>query len=240
MKLKALIVDDEPLAHEIIVEYAADIDFIDIVEQCYKPTDAINYLNQHKVDLVFLDIQMPRLKGLDLLRTLRHPPIVIITSAYEEYALESYELDVCDYLLKPFRFDRFLKATNKALQLYQLKQPQQTQKDSNTIIPKEDEPIIIKTDKRLIQLQMNAIFYLESFGNYVKIWTENQFYLTPRTLSSFEEQLENTSFSRVHRSFIINRHHFKFLEGNTIRLANQSRIPIGKNYKNDFLKILES
>ncbi|MEM1124793.1 MAG: response regulator, partial [Bacteroidota bacterium] len=119
--LKALIIDDEPLAHMVILEYVKDIPFIEVVGQCNLATEAISALRQQPVDLLFLDINMPKIKGLDFLRTLKNPPLVIITSAYQEYALESFELDVCDYLLKPFRFDRFLRAVNKAQEVYQLK-----------------------------------------------------------------------------------------------------------------------
>ena len=114
MQLKALIIDDEPLAHDIIQAYADDVPFLDITGNCHLATEALTYLHDHEVDLIFLDINMPKLKGLDFLRVLKDPPVVVVTSAYEEYALESFELDVCDYLHKPFRFDRFLKAVERA------------------------------------------------------------------------------------------------------------------------------
>lgn len=239
MKLKALIIDDEPLAHKIILEYAKDAEHIDIVGQCYLATDALSILRNQEVDLLFLDINMPKLKGLDFLRTLTKKPLVIITSAYQEYALESFELDVCDYLLKPFRFDRFLKATNKAYELFQLhnrgKNPV-----SNRIVDATEEQnhLFIKSDKRHIQLDIADIFYIESYGNYVKIWLENEFHLTPRTLTSFTEQLPTNDFFKIHKSFIVNRKHIAYVEGNMVKMKNDKVLTIGKNHRAEFKRFI--
>jgi len=155
---------------------------------CYLATDALSILRNQEVDLLFLDINMPKLKGLNFLRTLTEKPLFIITSAYEEYALESSELAVCDYLLKPFRFDRFLKATNKAYELFQLKNAPQVPIFNRVVgAVEEQNHLFIKSDKRHIQLDISDIFYIESYGNYVKIWLENEFYLTPITFTSFTE-----------------------------------------------------
>jgi len=241
MTLKTLILDDEPLAHKVILEYAKDISFIDIVGQCYLATEALAMLNKQPVDLIFLDIQMPKLKGLDFLRTLKQQPLVIVTSAYEEYALESFELDVCDYLLKPFRFDRFLKAVNRALEMYQLQQqPPATPAAAPQTNSNETRQLFIKSDKRLIQLDLATIFYLESFGNYVKIWQKNDFYLTANTLTSFDEQLPTTDFFRIHKSFIINRNHIHYVEGNSVMLQNGQRLPVGKSYRTAFKQFISN
>lgn len=232
MTLKALIIDDEPLAHDIVLEYAKSIPFIEIVGQCYLATEAISILNQQPIDLLFLDIQMPKIKGLDFLRTLKNPPLVIITSAYEEYALESFELDVCDYLHKPYRFDRFLKAANKALDWHQLKkQPPPLQAADSTMKQTVPNHIFIKSDKKQIKVNLKEIYYLESYGNYVKVWLKDTFLLTPATLSSFEESLPTDSFLRIHKSFIINKEDIDYLEGNMIYLKNKKYLPIGKNYR---------
>ncbi len=189
MKMRCLIVDDEPLAHEVILKYIGDLPFLQTVGQCYLATEALSFLRTQQVDLIFLDIRMPKLNGLDFLRTLQQRPLVIITSAYEEHALESFDLEVCDYLLKPFRFERFLKAANRALSIFTLQQ----QPSINAIqpTPSSTEPgsIYIRSDKKLVQFNLNEIWYLESLGNYVKIWNEQKYILTPRTLTSFEEQL---------------------------------------------------
>jgi DNA-binding LytR/AlgR family response regulator len=234
MKLKALIIDDEPLAHEIIIGYLEDVPFIEIVGQCYLATEALTLLSQEKVDLLFLDINMPKLSGIDFLKILSDKPQVIITSAYQEYALESFELDVCDYLLKPFRFDRFLKAVNKALEQYKLTQRIEFNKEDGTITEKpetEDNSIFIKVDKKLLQIEINDIIYLEAYGNYVKVWIGNKSYLTPRTLSSFEEQLNSNSFMRIHKSYIVQKQHIQFIEAAKVQMANDKTLPLGKNFK---------
>ena len=239
MSLRCLIVDDEPLAHGVITEYAKDIPFVNIIGHCYRATEAIDFLSKHPVDLIFLDIRMPKLNGLDFLRTLQHKPLVIITSAYEEYALESFDLAVCDYLLKPFRLDRFLKAINRALELYNLKKQTDSPIAAEKTNARKNGQISIKADKRHILVKVDEIQYLESLGNYVKVWQDADFLLTPRTLGSFEEQLPGDSFIRIHKSFILNKSYVDYLEGNTIVLKNGQQVPIGKNYKS-FIKQLLS
>ncbi len=231
MNLRALIIDDEPLAHKIILEYANATPYLEIVGQCYLATEALVFLQQQEVDLIFLDIQMPKLKGLDFLRTLARPPAVIITSAYEEYALESFELAVSDYLLKPFRFDRFLKAVNRVLELKQLQRPAEAASlDNPASSMAEPERLFIKSEKRMIQLNIPDIHYLESYGNYVKVWLANEFHLTPRTLTSFEEQMP-IDFRRIHKSYIINKKQVDYIEGNQVMMKNKKLLPIGKNHR---------
>jgi two-component system LytT family response regulator len=233
MKIRCLIVDDEPLAHQVILKYVEDIPFLEVVGQSYLATEALSFLSTHAVDLIFLDIRMPKLSGLDFLRTLQQRPMVIITSAYEEHALESFDLEVCDYLLKPFRFDRFLKAANRALAVYTLRK--QAAEGAATVVqpvtPAEPLRIYIKSDKKQVQLAVDEVYYLESMGNYVKVWGEQKYLLTPRTLSSFEEQLPPETFVRIHKSYILNKKFVHYIEGNIIRLKNGKELPLGKNYK---------
>lgn len=239
MSLRCLIIDDEPLAHDIILAYINDVPFLTNIGHCHRATEALDFLSNYEIDLIFLDIRMPKLSGLDFLRTLQHKPLVIITSAYEEYALESFDLAVCDYLLKPFRFDRFLKAVNRAQEVYNLKN--QADKTVN-ILPKEAvsiEKIAIKADKKHILLDLDEISYLESLGNYVKVWKDDGFILTPRTLTSFEEQLSVDTFIRVHKSFILNKKNVHYIEGNTIFLKNGQQVPVGKNYKATIKQLLD-
>lgn len=224
MNLRCLIIDDEPLAHEVILTYLKDIPFLSLSGQCYRATEAFDFLNQHEVDLIFLDIRMPKLSGLDFIKSLNHKPLIIITSAFEEYALESFDLAICDYLLKPFRFDRMLKAANRALELYQFKQLANKQNS------KEDY-ITIKADKKHVLLKLADLQYLESLGNYVKVWRNLEFILTPRTLSSFEEQLLSDNFIRIHKSYILNKQYIHYLQGNVIYLKNGTQLPVGKSYK---------
>lgn len=227
MSLRCLIIDDEPLAHDIILSYLKDVPFLENCGQCYRATDAFDFLSKNEIDLIFLDIRMPKLSGLDFIKTLKNKPIIIITSAYEEYALESFDLDVCDYLLKPFRFDRLLKAANRALEIHNLKSKPVLQKQENNPV----QNLTIKTDKKLIVVDLNEIYFLESLGNYVKVWLENNFLLTQKTLTSFEEQLQSDQFVRVHKSFILNRKFLHFLEGHVIHLKNGTQLPVGKNYR---------
>ncbi|QIP14957.1 response regulator transcription factor [Spirosoma aureum] len=239
MSMRCLIVDDEPLAHDIILSYLEDIPFLENCGHCYRATEALAFLSTQTVDLIFLDIRMPKLSGLDFLRTLQHQPIIIITSAYEEHALESFELDVCDYLLKPFRFDRFLKAANRALAIHSLKQqPAVSAPVTHPVVSHEPANIYIKTDKKFIQITLDEVYYLESLGNYVKVWENQQFLLTPRTLSSFESQLSGETFIRIHKSYILNRKFVHYIEGNTIHLTNGKQLPLGKNYRHVVKQLL--
>lgn len=231
MKLKCLIVDDEPLAHNIIVEYAKELPYIEIVEQAYLPMVALQVLKERTIDLIFLDIQMPKMNGLEMLQISDTKAEVIITSAYEEYALKSYDLNVCDYLLKPFRFDRFVQATEKALTNHKLKQ---------STIENHNKVLILKSGKRFVQVVIDDIQYLESYGNYVKVWTTDNFVLTPKTLISLEGLLPDNQFVKIHKSFIVNKDKIDFLEGNTIKLKNGMQLHVSKNYKQEFLEILKS
>lgn len=231
MSLRCLIVDDEPLAHEVIVAYAKDISFIEIVAHCYRATEALDFLSKQEVDLIFLDIRMPKLNGLDFLRALQHKPQVIITSAYEEYALASFDLAVCDYLLKPFKLERFLMAVNRALTFQQLKKQSGSPIETIDTAQQQNAQISIKVDKKHVLLQLDEIQFLESLGNYVKVWKKNGFLLTPRTLGSFEDELPAQMFARIHKSFIVNKKEVDYFEGNSIILKSQQQVPIGKNYK---------
>lgn len=241
MSLRCLIVDDEPLAHDIILRYMEDVPFLENCGQCYRATEALDFLSRHTIDLIFLDIRMPKLNGLEFLRTLQQRPLVIITSAYEEHALESFELDVCDYLLKPFRFDRFLKAANRALSDYTLKQQAAAIPAAvPPVVPASASQIYIKSDKKQILLNLEDVLYLESLGNYVKVWEAERFLLTPRTLSSFESQLPADTFIRIHKSYILNKKFVRYIEGNTISLRNGKQLPLGKNYKHVVKQLVNS
>lgn len=232
MTLKALIIDDEPLAHDIIIGFLEDVPFIEVVGQSYLATEALTFLNNHDVDLLFLDINMPKLNGIDFLKILTKKPQVIITSAYQEYALESFELDVCDYLLKPFRYDRFLKAVSKANEQYQLTQTNRaTAIEIPTKAIETKSSIFIKVDKKLIQLELSDIGYFEAYGNYVKVWVGDKSLLTPRTLTSFEEELIDTDFMRIHKSFIIHKQHIKFIEAAKVHMSNGNTLSFGKSFR---------
>ena len=234
MMLRSLIIDDEPLAHKVILEYAKDIPFLEVSAQSHLALEALDILRTQPIDLIFLDIQMPRIKGLDFLRTLPKRPVVIITSAYEEYALESFELDVCDYLLKPFRFERFLKAVNKARQLTTTRESPLPAADASS----GPEHMFIKVDKRLVNISLEQVSFLESYGNYVKVWMGDFFHLTPRTLASFARELPATDFFRIHKSFVVNRAHIDYVEGNFVLMKNTRQLPIGKSQRTAFRQFI--
>ncbi|WP_286233406.1 LytR/AlgR family response regulator transcription factor [Thalassotalea sediminis] len=230
-KLNALIIDDEPLAHDILQSFCDNVPFINVVGQCYSATQALDFLSKQSVDLLFLDINMPMLSGLDLLKVLKEKPQVVITSAYQEHALESYELDVSDYLLKPFSFERFLQACNKSLNHYKL-----VQQATHTDNPKTIKQIFVKVDKKQLKINLADVSCFEAYGNYVKIWRDGKSVLTPRTLSSFVEQLKDSSFLQVHKSAMVNLEHIRFIEGNKITLIDEREINIGKSFKAQALR----
>lgn len=229
LKLSTLIVDDEPLAHDVIIRFAKDVPGLEIVGQSFLALDALEFLRNQSVDLIFLDIQMPKLKGLEFLRLLDNKPMVIITSAYEKYALESFDLEVIDYLLKPYRFDRFLKAVRRASDQKQLSLSYTASSiEQDTSSPQQ---LFIKSDKRFIQIQIEDIYYLESHGNYVKVWQKDGFHLTPKTLQSFEDILPSPTFFRIHKSTIVHKRYIDYLEGNQIRMQNGKLLNIGRNHR---------
>jgi DNA-binding LytR/AlgR family response regulator len=225
--MKCIIIDDEPIAHHIIEDYAKELEGLEIIKSFYNAVDAITFLNTETVDLIFLDIKMPKLKGLDFVKTLTNPPVIIITSAYSEYALESFELSIVDYLLKPFRFERFLKAYTKVVNL-----KQQGINKKIISIPKEEnnQSIFLKGDKEIHQVHLDDIIYFESYGGYVKVYLKDtKTLLVHRSLQYFEDTLED-GFLRIHRSYIVNKKSIKSIVGNRIKLFSID-LPIGQSYK---------
>lgn len=225
-----LIIDDEPLAHRVIEKYTTELTWLQKVGNAYDAFEGFEQLNTSAVDLIFLDINMPKLKGLDFLRTLAHPPIVIITSAYREYALEGFELNVCDYLLKPFSFERFLAAINKAAGLKNVETTAvESGIDKKTKVT-NIEKIFVKGDKKYHQIALAEILYLESYGSYVKIHLLNQMILTHETTSHFENILPKSAFLRIHKSYIVAIQKIETVAGNRLKIGDKS-LPIGNFYK---------
>jgi DNA-binding LytR/AlgR family response regulator len=214
--MNCLIVDDEPLAHKVIESYIQQIDTLQLVGNAYKAADAVNFLQKNAVDIVFLDIQMPELTGLELLKTLQQPPNIIFTTAYSEYALESYELGVVDYLLKPIRFDRFLKAIQKV--------------SITKKMPVENDYFFAKANGAQHRINFADIRFVEAFGNFVKIHVIDKFILTAETMIEMENKLNAANFIRVHKSFIVNTNKIESVNGNQINIG-QNEIPIGASYK---------
>jgi len=233
-----LIIDDEPLAHRVIEKFANELSWLQKVGNAYDAFEGFEILNTKAVDLIFLDINMPKLKGLDFLRTLANPPIIIITSAYREYALEGFELNVCDYLLKPFSFERFLAAVNKGLALQKADNTTINKIASTKISPLTTEKIFIKGDRKYHQIALSDICYLESYGSYVKIYLVDQMILTHETTTHFEKMLPKSAFLRVHKSFIVAIPKIETIEGNQLKIGDKL-IPIGNFYKKEVKQLIK-
>lgn len=234
-----LIVDDEPIAHRIIERYCNNLPHLEHAGDCYDALEAIQFLSKESVDLMFLDINMPKLKGFDFLKTLANPPKVIVTTAYKEFALEGYELNVADYLLKPFSFERFVKAVNKAVGM-ETPAPPPVQLAAATVAPAPTgkQRLFLKGDKKHHQVAFADILYIEAFGNYAKVYLENEVIVTHEKLSTFEQLLPSDQFIRVHKSFIISIERINLIEGNRIKI-NEHEIPIGQVYKMNVNRLFE-
>lgn len=228
MKLRCLIIDDEPLAQRVLEKYISELSGLELVAKCGNALEAIEILGNEKVDLIFLDINMPRLNGINFLKTLKNPPLTIITSAYTEYAVESYELNVLDYLKKPFAFQRFLQAIQKAEEKMRVSDQQDE--------PKVDlEYIFVKANKKTVNISLDSIQYIEALGDYVKIHTDTEHIVTYQSLKGIEKLLPTQKFYRVHKSYIVSLAKIKSIEGNTVHMSKSS-LPIGNNYKQGFLQ----
>jgi DNA-binding LytR/AlgR family response regulator len=227
MKLSCLIVDDEPLARKGLEEYAKEVSFLHLTNSCENAMKASEYLNKEKIDLMLLDIQMPKLSGIDFLKTLKNPPLVIFTTAFAEYALESYSLDVIDYLVKPIPFDRFLKAVQKAFDFYSLKQ--------NAKPETKEAFFFIKCDYKYEKVNYADVLYVEAMQNYCTIHTAERKMITYITMTSIEEQLPTDQFLKVHKSFIVSLEKIKAVDGGEI-VIGAARIPISRSIKDDVIK----
>ena len=228
--IKYIIVDDEHIAHDIIRGYCDLMPNLSFVQDCYDAIEAIDCLRNQEVDLIFLDLNMPKLKGFDFLRTLKDPPKIIVTTAYQEHALEGYELDIVDYLLKPFSFERFVKAINKIA-------PPETVK-STVVEQKEENSIFLKSNKKHVQVKTADILYIEARGNYINVVTTADEIQVRDKISNMLELLADTDFIQVHKSFAVAKKHIHSVEGNRIYIQD-FEIPIGKMYKLNLDKLFK-
>lgn len=230
MIVNCIIVDDEPIAREILKTYIEQVPYLNLVAECSDAFEAMQFVNKQQVDLVILDINMPRLSGLEMLRTLKKYPAIIITSAYPEYALEGFELSVTDYLLKPFSFPRFVQATEKVIH-------QSQHADHAASQPEKEAFLMVKSDKKLVKVFLSDITYVEAYGNYIFIYHQGERIMSKQTLTQFEEQLPAAGFVRIHRSYIVSLRAVKYLEGNEVCIGNK-KLPVGKVYREHLLKRL--
>ncbi len=223
IKIKCLIIDDEPLAIKVIENHLKNFDHIDIVATFNDPLKAYGVLEKEKIDVIFLDINMPQMTGFTFIESLSNKPLIVITTAYREYAVKSFEINVLDYLVKPIPFNRFLKTVNK---IYQHVYLSNNSGDGNL----HQEPhIFLKVNKKLVKTNLNDILYIESLKDYIKVITSLGDYVVHKSLTAITEELPQSSFIRVHRSYTISINKIVALEGNTIEISNR-KIPIGRNY----------
>ena len=231
--IRCLVVDDEPPAREILKRYIKEMPGLALTGECANAMQALNFLQQQPVDLVFLDINMPQLKGTDLLKNVKHLPKVIFTTAFAEYALEGYELDVIDYLLKPIQFDRFVKAVHKALQ-----------SGADTIVNatpalevRQEAFVYFRADRKMVKVMLKDIFYIESMKDYIKVVTANGAIITKQSMTSVEAMLPANHFIRIHRSFIVSLPRIKSFTHEIIEV-DKMQIPIGKLFRNNVMRVL--
>lgn len=229
MTLRCIIIDDEPIARTGLREYIQDVDFLQLAGEFDNPLKAIDLVQQQKVDLLFLDIQMPRITGLEFLKTLPHPPQVIFTTAYPNYAVEGFELNAVDYLLKPFSFERFWKAVTRARTLHGQAQA--------AIPPAGPDYFFIKSDSKLIRIRLEDILFIEALQNYVAVYTGDKKYITYLTFRSIEEYLPAGQFVKTHKSYIVSAAKVDSIEGNDIRIG-QHHVPISRSEREAVLQQL--
>jgi DNA-binding LytR/AlgR family response regulator len=232
-KYNCIIIEDEPLAAEILQEYIADIPFLELKNTYKDALSALEDMRSNDIDLIFLDINLPKLKGFDFIQTLKNPPHIIITTAYHEYALQGYELNIVDYLLKPIEFSRFLKAVNKLKMLNSLKSY-----SSPVFIPSGSTYMFVNTNKKKVKLYFNDILYIESLKEYIKIYTADKVIITKYQLGQIEEHLPKGDFVRIHRSFIVAKEKIEAFTSTEIEVANK-QLPIGRSYKELVSNLLE-
>ena len=232
MKIKCIIIDDEPLAIKVVENYLIKFKNFDIVQTFNNPISAITTIKEKSIDVIFLDINMSIMNGLEFVKALESKPNIVITTAYREYAVESYDLDVLDYLVKPISFNRFLKAVNKITQQVYLQRGNVKDEDLNN-----ESYIFLKVDKKLVKIKFDDIFYIESLKDYIKIFTTHGDYLVHSSLTGITEELPKDDFIRIHRSYTIAIDKVVSIEGNLIEIQSK-RIPIGRKYVNHAKNII--
>ena len=232
MKIKCVIIDDEPLARKGMKEYVADVDFLELVGEFDNPLKAAELISGGEVQLIYLDIQMPKLSGIDFFKTLAKAPPVIFTTAYPQYAVEGFELNALDYLVKPVSFDRFFKAALKAKEYYETREKNVAEGAHNA-----SGYFFIKADNKLIKLVYDDILFAEALQNYVVIHTKDRKYITYLTFKSVEEYLPAEKFLKTHKSYIVATEKIDSIEGNNIRIGNHD-VPISRNLKEEVMEIL--
>ncbi len=234
--LKCIIIDDEEGAHLVLRHYIKDLKQLQLKESFYNPVEAMDYMYANPVDLVFLDINMPGMSGLQMLKALRNPPLVILTTAYKEYALESYEYRVVDYLVKPFDLARFMAAIENVFS----RLPQnETAKTLESDLFLQESFIILKVDGHVIKVNYNEITHIQSWGNYIKVFTTNGYFLSPTTTTETEQKLDKKLFMRIHKSYIIALKRISKISGGQVELDTGLILPVGNTYRRSLLEYFQ-
>ncbi len=236
MKLNCVIVEDEPLARNLLVDYVRKVPSLNLIEACSSPIAALEVLRNNPVDVLFLDVQMPELTGISLLKVLQKRPMVILTTAYSEYAMQGYELDVVDYLLKPITFERFLRAVDKVTQ-------RSESKTVTTVVEKpqvtaEQPFVFVKDGTKLVKIVFDEILYVEGLKDYVTIHMKSQKIVSLQRLKTLEEQLPPDKFIRIHNSFIVALNAIDVIHKNNVQIR-YTQLPIGETYKKSFREFIE-
>jgi DNA-binding LytR/AlgR family response regulator len=232
MKVRCVVIDDEPLARKLLIAHVSKIDILELVGECSNAIEAGNFLRTAKVDLLFLDIQMPEINGLQFMGTLKNPPAIILTTAYRDFAPEAFDLDVVDYLLKPISFERFTKSVNKFFE-------KRLESKPNEIVnpARENAFIYLKSDRKNHKVLLKEIVYIESLDDYVKVHFKDTTLVTRENISSFESSLPVGSFVRIHRSFIINTQYLSVISADGIEIRGKE-LPIGRAFKKSAMALL--
>ena len=237
-KIRCLVVDDEPLARDVIKEHLSKIPFLEFVGECKNALEASSFVMKQQVELIFLDINMPHISGLEFAKQVNPKPAIIFTTAYSEHALEGFELDAIDYLVKPVNFQRFFKSANKALRWFgKLEDRTLTEQTSSKKV--SNAFVYLKAEDKMVRIELDSIMAIESQGHYVKIYTEHQNFLIHQSISEMESRLPNHNFIRAHRSFIISLSHVRAYSPAFIE-TSKVKVPIGRNYKTDLMQALNS
>ena len=237
-KIQCLVIDDEPLAREMLKQHIGGVEALALAGTCSNAVEAISFLKEHHVDLLFLDIQMPQLLGTNFIRTLKNPPKVIFTTAYRKYAVEGFELDAVDYILKPISFERFLKGVNKVLQInIKPEQVAPTTKENQT--DATNSFLYFRADRKMVKVFFRDILFIEALKDYIKIVTDSKTIVTKYVLSTIEEMLPSTEFLRIHKSYIIAINKIESFNADIIQIAKHE-LPIGRLYKYDVTRVLNA
>lgn len=235
--LNVLIVDDEYVARLLLENYAQKLQNLRVIALCENALDALIYLRQEPIDLLFLDIQMPQLSGLELVQTLQHKPAIVFTTAYSEHAVEGFRLNAVDYLLKPFSFERFVQAVNKASQYLAIPCLNSPVQHTDNQQQKKVEHLFVKADGRLVKIKFDEILYIEGLKEYVSIYTVNERVITLQSLKNLEELLPSAVFLRLHKSYIVALDRIQAISGNQVEIGKKT-LPIGLTYKEKLIRAL--